>query len=627
MPPSNVKDLLLSFSPSLEYYAVSHGDGRIKIWDTLKGHLQTEFADLATAGNDFLQPKPENGHLSLDYKCMQWVQSGKKKKNKHGQSLLVLGTGSGDVLAVDVSIAQQKWRVSDCHPGGVTAISFSAQRSSIYTAGFDGIVCQLDFLNGNVLGKFKASANSISSLATSADGKMLATASAQIKVFSCSDNKKVQKFSGHPVGVRCMAFSEDGEYIISSAIGEKFIALWRIDASKNQSSCCAFSMEQPAVSVDIKGSCKDEHKCTGLFVLAVSEAGICYFWHEKSITKLSSVKATKISVNAQDALSKKNSVPPIYSARFKDIFKPASGHVLVAYGSLVKPCFEKVSVQHGIDVNIHYSQDGALFPQLQHQASHKEQVQMRVTTLDCANAEDAAIPMAKIHDYQDKKRKHGTLDSGLGFDMKMMHVEADDHISQIMGKVHQENIEDEVNVVKMEDKLKSVGILSVHGGFSSENNKFSSAFLDSAFFKKACSFIEANKPAKKVKESLLQLFQEDASRLLESLILMWKTRSVSEQSILPWISSILVSHNQQLPREVIDTLHKMTRFKCAATETLLQLSGRLQLITAQMGKVNIINVDSTTEDHVDRSDDEDDDVDVDEVVFGHEECSSENEED
>lgn len=31
------------------------------------------------------------------------------------------------------------------------------------------------------------------------DGKLLATAAAQLKIFNCSDRKKMQKFSGHPV--------------------------------------------------------------------------------------------------------------------------------------------------------------------------------------------------------------------------------------------------------------------------------------------------------------------------------------------------------------------------------------------------------------------------------------------
>jgi U3 small nucleolar RNA-associated protein 5 len=29
----------------------------------------------------------------------------------------VLGTGSGDVLALDVAAGHWKWKVSDCHPG------------------------------------------------------------------------------------------------------------------------------------------------------------------------------------------------------------------------------------------------------------------------------------------------------------------------------------------------------------------------------------------------------------------------------------------------------------------------------------------------------------------------------
>lgn len=33
----------------------------------------------------------------------------------------------------------------------------------------------------------------------SSDGKILATASGQLKTFGCSDKKKLQKFSGHPV--------------------------------------------------------------------------------------------------------------------------------------------------------------------------------------------------------------------------------------------------------------------------------------------------------------------------------------------------------------------------------------------------------------------------------------------
>ena len=38
-------------------------------------------------------------------------------------------------------------------------------------------------------------------LSSESDGKVLATASAQLRIFDCSNNKKMQKFSGHPVSV------------------------------------------------------------------------------------------------------------------------------------------------------------------------------------------------------------------------------------------------------------------------------------------------------------------------------------------------------------------------------------------------------------------------------------------
>lgn len=46
-----------------------------------------------------------------------------QRKRKLGSSLLILGTGSGDVLGLDVSAGQMKWRVSDCHPGCVSCFS------------------------------------------------------------------------------------------------------------------------------------------------------------------------------------------------------------------------------------------------------------------------------------------------------------------------------------------------------------------------------------------------------------------------------------------------------------------------------------------------------------------------
>ena len=52
-----------------------------QIWDTIKGQLQTEFADI-TSSEGNLYAKPERGHLSVDYKCMKWLSLDKKVKYK-----------------------------------------------------------------------------------------------------------------------------------------------------------------------------------------------------------------------------------------------------------------------------------------------------------------------------------------------------------------------------------------------------------------------------------------------------------------------------------------------------------------------------------------------------------------
>ena len=51
MDPSNIWDLLTTFGPSLDFFAISSEDGRIKIWDILKGQIQTEFADIISTDN------------------------------------------------------------------------------------------------------------------------------------------------------------------------------------------------------------------------------------------------------------------------------------------------------------------------------------------------------------------------------------------------------------------------------------------------------------------------------------------------------------------------------------------------------------------------------------------------
>ncbi|PKU77454.1 WD repeat-containing protein 43 isoform X1 [Dendrobium catenatum] len=555
-----IRDLIVSFSPSSDFLAIASADGRLKVWDALKGQLQTEFSDFRpkSDGSEILF-ESKKGHLALNFKCMKWVQLESKKKKMHVNSLLVLGTDSGDVLAVEVSTGQLRWRVCDCHSGGVSAISFSSHNSFLYTAGLDGMVCQIDCSIGSVIRKFRLFTKGISTMAISADGNMLAAAAGLLKIFSCTDNEKIQKFSGHPVSVRCMIFSEDGKYILTSGVGERHIAIWKIDGGKKKSASCVLSMDHPAVFLDSRGSDKEGSMVQDLYVLALSEIGICYFWYGSSIEELQNARPTKISLLIESSLVKRNNSQAVFAAKLDGIVRSATVSVHVAYGSLIKPSFEKLTVENGVDMSLNMSKEGVLFPISQSYISKKGQVvNAAVTTLDRANAEDAILPIAKLH-VNEKKRKYSTPYPAVDFEKAKFDLDTNKRKSSSSpNKVPMQRTEvDEPMCI--EDRLRAAGLID--GEEKLEGKDFSNGFHDVTMYEKLDVTIDGN-----------------------------------------------------LPRR------KMTRFKSAAIHPLLKLSGRLQLIMAQIDKAwtslpAMQLVEKFVDVNEDGEDDEDDDGDIDEVIY------------
>ncbi|KAM0899200.1 hypothetical protein ACQ4PT_021495 [Festuca glaucescens] len=606
---ATIRDLLTSFSPSSDFLALSSGDGRIKVWDSVRGQLQTEFADIPAVEVGALA-ETKRGHLALDYTCMKWVQLSSKKKRKAGSSLLVLGTGSGDVLALDVAAGQWKWRISDCHPGGVTAVAYSRNGRSVYTAGADGMVCKIDPSDGSVAGKFKSSSKAISALAVSSDGKVLATAAGQLRTFDASDNKKIQKFSGHPVAVKTMIFSDNGEYVLSSGVGERYVAIWRLGGGKTQSSSCILSMEHPAIFVDCK--CSGINANNGeIHVLAISEVGICYFWSGNSMDDLRNKKPSKIALS-ESSLSRTKQDSTIFAAKLQGIDGPNSTHVLLAYGSVVKPSFDKLLVCYGKDINLGVSEDGVLLPAIQPTMAQKGQyakTKGTITALDRANAEDAILPLPKLH-TQEKKRKHGVtkpsgdklaIDSDLGTTARLTEK-----------RVPVQRIEDAS--ICIEDMLRECGVIDQ----SIERDPDMATKILSDLFGRSGIPIDANLPSKKIRAHLRSLKPGDACKLLENLVSAWKSRSGSAELVLRWIYCLLVIHGRfissEKPKKLISNLEKMCAERYAATEDLLKLSGRLRLIIAQVDK-DAKDLSVRKQDSVSTLSDEEEEE-IDELVYG-----------
>lgn len=159
--------------------------------------------------------------------------------------------------------------------------------------------------------------------------------------------------------MRSMVFSNDSQYVLSSGVGERYIAIWKLGSGKNQSSNCILSMEHPAIFVDCK--CSEEGE---IHILAISEAGVCYFWSANDVDDLRNKKPTKI-ILSESSVSTAHQAFSIFAAKLQGVDGPNSAHVLLAYGSVVKPSFDKLLVCYGTDINLGISQDGVLLPNTQ----------------------------------------------------------------------------------------------------------------------------------------------------------------------------------------------------------------------------------------------------------------------
>ena len=98
-------------------------------------------------------------------------------------------------------------------------------------------------------------------------------------------------------------------------MGTRYVAIWKLGGGKTQSSSCILSLEHPAIFVDCKCS---GAKSNGrvIHVLAISEAGVCYFWSGNSMDALRNKKPTKIDLS-ESSLSRTMQDFTIFAANFK----------------------------------------------------------------------------------------------------------------------------------------------------------------------------------------------------------------------------------------------------------------------------------------------------------------------
>ncbi|CAA0817537.1 transducin family protein / WD-40 repeat family protein [Striga hermonthica] len=239
----------------------------------------------------------------------------------------------------------------------------------------------------------------------------------------------------------------------------------------------------------------------GLSVLAVSEMGVCYFWHGKTIDELRYSKPTKIYVQFDDGVIKKSrgTIPNVFAAKLQSVSTTAGGHIFLAHGFIIKPSFEKVVVQSGTDVKLNVSQDGAFLPVRKLHKSETESgmpsqgksrlFTFRILVILYSSTVGALLPVPKMFGLKDGKVGATAVGSNDEGDL------------------------DEATLC-MEDRLRSFGILgNIDDALGST--------MDSKWFKGID--LDSSTPHKKLKATVLSMESGDALTQLKSLGLKYQT--------------------------------------------------------------------------------------------------------
>lgn len=117
------------------------------------------------------------------------------------------------------------------HIRGVNAVVFSPDSTKILSGDYGGIVRLWDRTTGKLLRIFKAPAG-INELAFNPDGsQMLSGGGKALQLWDWSTGKLIQTFDGHTRSITTVAFSPNGQHIISGDLGGQ-LRLWASDTGQ-----------------------------------------------------------------------------------------------------------------------------------------------------------------------------------------------------------------------------------------------------------------------------------------------------------------------------------------------------------------------------------------------------------
>ncbi|NQE38565.1 hypothetical protein E5S67_06350 [Microcoleus sp. IPMA8] len=149
------------------------------------------------------------------------------------------------------------------HPNWVNSVAISADGKTLASASADNTIKLWDLQTQKQIKTLTGYSNSVYSVAWSPDSKILASASADntIKLWNLQTQKEFPTLTGHSDSVYSVAFSPDDK-TLASASADKTIMLWKFDFDNLLKHGCDWV--RPYLQNNPNVSDSDRHLCDGI---------------------------------------------------------------------------------------------------------------------------------------------------------------------------------------------------------------------------------------------------------------------------------------------------------------------------------------------------------------------------
>ncbi|CAI9114020.1 OLC1v1037491C2 [Oldenlandia corymbosa var. corymbosa] len=556
MGKEKLKSLLTAFSPDGDCLAILSPDGSVKVWNTGDGTQIGEWKETN---------EPSGGRIS----CIACSFIGKMRRKQPGTCLIALGTDSGDVSVVNISLGKVQWRSSNHHPGGIASISFRKKEGRLHVIGTRGEASELILEDGKAANaSFKLSKKSVLSAACLSDDKIIVGVGHKIRVVSLHDGEELAKFSTSLDSLQCLSSSEDATFVVASGDAEKRLQVWKCDFETRDVNSQYLPMKHHPLRIHCRNGLDGED---GFLLLSVTEAGVVYLWNLKSFSDEAS--PTRISIKDDtnelesdtNGRAKRNRISVI-TARIHALEPSGQVKVLISFGSVDSPQFTTVDIStSGEDVVINAgditSRENGVRAEDGASKQNKKSKKKRAAS-DMETATEAAL-----------------IDDGRGDPKDGIQIDDDPNEPTMGEKLANLSLSEAKDVESRENfsaPAKPPSADSVYVLLKQALHADDRALLTDCLFRQ---------DEKVIANSVALLNPSDVLKLLQSLVSMIQSRGAVLACTLPWLRSLLLQHASELMSQessliTLNTLYQLIQSRVSTFNQTLKLSSSLDLLYA-----------------------------------------------